>query len=43
MIKLNKDRKQTEYGHKRQEHMTHTTEPWQNQLNQLFRKMIQYF
>ncbi len=29
MITLNKDRKQTKYGHKRQEHMTHTTEPWQ--------------
>ncbi len=24
----NKDRKQTKYGHKRREHMTHTTEPW---------------
>ncbi len=22
------DRKQTKYGHKRREHMTHTTEPW---------------
>ncbi len=30
MITLNKDRKQTKYGHKRQEHMTHTTEPWHN-------------
>ncbi len=26
----NKDRKQTIYGHKRREHMTHTTEPWHN-------------
>ncbi len=26
---LNKDRKQTKYGHKRREHMTHTTEDWQ--------------
>ncbi len=26
----NKDRKQTKYGHKRQEQMTHTTEPWHN-------------
>ncbi len=26
---LNKDRKQTKYGHKLQEHMTHTTEDWQ--------------
>ncbi len=26
----NKDRKQTKYGHKRREHMTHTTEPWHN-------------
>ncbi len=26
---LNKDRKQIKYGHKRQEHMTHTTELWQ--------------
>ncbi len=26
----NKDRKQTKYGHKRQEHMRHTTEPWHN-------------
>ncbi len=25
----NKDRKQTKYGHKRQEQMTHITEPWQ--------------
>ncbi len=25
----NKDRKQTKYGHKRREHMTHTTEDWQ--------------
>ncbi len=24
----NKDRKQTKYGHKRREHMTHTTEDW---------------
>ncbi len=24
----NKDRKQTKYGHKRREQMTHTTEPW---------------
>ncbi len=30
MITLNKDRRQTKYGHKRQEHMTHTTEPWHN-------------
>ncbi len=27
---LNKDRKQTKYGHKRREHMTHTTEDWHN-------------
>ncbi len=26
----NKDRKQTKYGHKRREQMTHTTEPWHN-------------
>ncbi len=26
----NKDRKQTKYGHKRQEQITHTTEPWHN-------------
>ncbi len=26
----NKDRKQTKYGHKRQEQMTHITEPWHN-------------
>ncbi len=26
----NKDRKQTKYGHKRQEQMTRTTEPWHN-------------
>ncbi len=26
----NKDRKQTKYGQKRREHMTHTTEPWHN-------------
>ncbi len=26
----NKDRKQPIYGHKRREHMTHTTEPWHN-------------
>ncbi len=26
---MNKDRKQTKYGHKRREHMTHTTEDWQ--------------
>ncbi len=25
----NKDRKQTKYGYKKQEQMTHTTEPWQ--------------
>ncbi len=25
---LNEDRKQTKYGHKRREHMTHTTEEW---------------
>ncbi len=24
------DRKQTKYGHRRQEQMTHTTEPWHN-------------
>ncbi len=30
MITLNKDRKQTKYGHKRREHMTHTTEAWHN-------------
>ncbi len=35
MITLNKDRKQTKYGHKRQEHMTHTTEPWQKACNLL--------
>ncbi len=28
IITLNKDRKQTKYGHKRQEHMAHTTEDW---------------
>ncbi len=27
---LNEDRKQIKYGHKRQEQMTHTTEPWHN-------------
>ncbi len=28
MITLNKDRKQTKYGHMRREHMTHMTEYW---------------
>ncbi len=30
MITLNKDRRQTKYGHKRREQLTHTTEPWHN-------------
>ncbi len=30
IITSDEDRKQTKYGHKRQEHMTHTTEPWHN-------------
>ncbi len=30
IITLNKDKKQTKYGNKRREHMTHTTEDWYN-------------
>ncbi len=39
MITLNKDRKQTKYGHKRQEHMTHTTEDWHSVV-QLIKKNL---